>query len=168
MLTSRTIPQHETDHADWHRFLYKAAAGSIKAVDIVEAANRAFMVALTDDPTSPSTWHLNEYANLFRERFPSTPPCQSTNELVTLACQQGWFPQPFHGEDRLHQHPEHYQKLWIRSRNVNWVHLANDALFSCLQNWSADDCLTCLEETACDYDSRKVVSSMLYLALTWP
>lgn len=169
MLSSRAIPQYDDDDpADWLSFLSKAAKGSIKAEDWFHAADLAYMIALTGDPTAPDTLDLEEYAQLFRQSFPPTPPKNTFHELSELVVEQQWFPQKLHGsENRLHP-DEDYAGLWKRKRRVSESELAHDALLCCLQHWSADDCLRCLAEYSVDYNSRMIVSGMLYLSFTWP
>lgn len=168
MLPSREIPQYQDDSDDWLRFLDKAAKGSIKAEDCLHSADLAYMVALTGDPESPNKLDLGEYAEQFRLTFPATPPGNSIHELIERAVEHRWFPHLFCGsETRIHPDAD-YAQLWKRRRCVRTTALLNDALLHCLEHWSADDCLQCLDEYSVDFNSRTIVSGMLYLSFTWP
>jgi hypothetical protein len=170
MLSSRAIPQYydEDEPADWPGFLTKAARGSIKAEDWFQEAGLAYMVALTGDPTAPDTLDLEEYARLFRQSFPPSPPETTFEGLMQLAVAAQWFPRPVASSEQPCRRDEDYAALWKRKRSVSEMELAHDALLHCRQQWSADDCLRCLEETSADYNSRTIVSGMLYLSFTWP
>ena len=168
MLKSCKIPIHEDEPEDWQRFLLKAAKGSVKATEMLSGASMAYMVALTGDPAAPSTLDTKEYAELFRRRFPVAAPSDSVDSLIELGCRHGWFPQRFSGRQHALRDAGYYQNLWDKQRVVEWSDLAHDALVLCIEKWSAAHCLECLEEDSTRYNSRNVVSGMLYLALTWP
>jgi hypothetical protein len=167
MLSTRAIPLHEDDPEDWHRFLDKAAKGSIKAVDIVRYASWAYMVALTGDPTAPDNLDVNEYDAQLRMTFPKAPTVASLQEFHDTAHHANWFPRAFSVSAKPRSRSALYRGLWGRSA-VDWSALANDAMLSCLESWSADHFIKCLSEYKPDYDSRLVVAAMLYLSLTWP
>lgn len=168
MLYSREIPQYESDPQNWHRFIEKVSKGSSKAHNILSNASMAYMVELTGDPTSPSTVNLDDYKKIFHSSFPPSPVKSSIDELVQIAIANHWFPYPFIPINHQRNNSAHYCKLWTRSQTVDWKDLVNDALISCLNSWSADNCLIWMNEDPCNYDSRIVLSGMFYLALTWP
>jgi hypothetical protein len=167
MLSTQAIPLHEEDPEDWHRFLDKAAKGSIKAVDILTHANQAYMVALTGDPAAPDSLHLDDYHARLRETSPNAPMVVSLQEFHDTAHHANWFPQAFAVCTSPRNPSALYRGLWGH-RDVDASALANDAMLLCLEKWSADHLIKCLGEHGLDYDSRLVVAAMLYLSLTWP
>ena len=167
MLTTRSIPIYEDDPEDWHTFLYKAANGSIKAVDTMNGADLAYMVALTKDPSAPETMHLDDYHALLRERFPAACPLDSLQQFHNLAVKHNWVAKAFQVSESPINDPFAYMGLWGR-RAVSESALLNDAMLCCVQSWSAEHFMQCLQEHKLDYDARLVVCGMLYLTLTWP
>jgi hypothetical protein len=168
MLSSGVIPQYEEDAIHWSSFIRKVAKGSAKATDMLNNAHQSYMVDLTGDPSSPATLNLVEYGRLFRERFPEHPPTSSHHELLEQARRNKWLlhsqlvqDQPFHADGQ-------YQNLWKRRTLVDGLDLVHDAALACQRDWSAEDCLHCLEELSMNYNSRRACSAMLYLSLTWP
>jgi len=168
MLRSRTIPQYEGNPADWHGFLYKASIGSYKAHEILANAEMRFMIDLMDDPKAPEVPCEDKYQESLRGAFPPAPPSSSVHALIDLGCDQNWFPHRFNGTESPRNESVEYRGLWKRSRAVEWSALVNDALLLCLEVWSPDHCLACMDEDLCDYDARVLVAGMLYLAFTWP
>ncbi len=167
MLPTQSIPMHDDDPEGWHRFLYKAAIGSIKAVDTLNYANMAYMVAFTGDPTSPDMMHLDDYNALLRKRFPAIPPVSSIQEFHDVAVDANWVTQPFRVSESPQNPASHYRGLWGRPA-VDASALMNDAMLNCLEDWSANRMIECTDHYDTDYDSRMVTSGMLYLSLTWP
>lgn len=153
---------------DWYRFLSKAATGSAKATDILSYADMAYMVSLTGNQTAPETLDLKKYEELFKSKFPDSPPSKSVDSLIGLGSKNNWYPHRFVGKQQYLRDLAYYQDLWGKKRNVDWEILINDAFMLCIDKWSAKHCLDCLEESSLDYNSLNVVSAMLYLSLTWP
>lgn len=167
MLRTSSIPIYEDDPEDWQRFLYKAAKGSIKAADILNDANMAYMVAFTGDPSSPSTMDLEDYNKLVRERFLSDCPAESIQHFHDIARNANWTMKPFRASESPRNKASHYLGLWGK-RAVNESALLNDAMLLCLEQWSADHFIECVDHYDLAYDSRIVTAGMLYLSLTWP
>lgn len=167
MLPSRSVPQHEDDPDDWHRFLQKVSTGSIKAIDMLTYANMAYMVAVTGDLTSPDTLHLDDYNAMIRERFPAKSPIASLQDFHDLALSHGWLSEGFCVSQKPRNPPSAYVALWGRSA-VDEDALMNDAMLHCLESWSADHFIECAWERSANYDSRAVATAMLYLSVTWP
>lgn len=167
MLRTRSIPIYEDDPEDWHRFLYKAAKGSIKAPDILNYASMAYMVAFTGDQTSPATMDLKDYNNLLRERLPESCPSNSLQHFHDIALDSSWISHAFHVSESPRNKASRYRGLWGR-RAVNESVLLNDAMLLCLEEWSADQFIECVSHYDLQYDSRVVTAGMLYLSLTWP
>jgi hypothetical protein len=167
MLRTRSIPIHDDDPDDWHTFLYKAAKGSIKAPDTLTYANMAYMVALTGDSTCPDTMHLDDYNAIVRERFPAECPVASLQHFHDIALDAGWITTPFRILESPRNSPSEYIALWGR-RPVAESALLNDAMLHCLERWSADHFIECVDHYGAEYDSRAVTTGMLYLSLTWP
>ena len=168
MLPTRTIPVYGDDHpSDWFTFLYKAAKGSIQAPDIVSDASLAHQVAITNDPTAPTTMPLDEYDRFIHQCFPLRCPAHSIQSFHDLALSHGWMEKPFRVSETPRNDPSNYVGLWGRNP-VNHTALMNDAMLHCLECWSADHFLACVDHYQTDYDSRTVTAAMLYLSITWP
>jgi hypothetical protein len=167
MLPTRTIPQYQDKPSDWRTFLDKASKGSIKALDTLSSANMAYMVALTSDPTAPETMQLDDYNMIVRERFPVDCPIASLQDFHDIALDHGWFAKPFRVSERQRHEPAAYRALWGRS-TVAGSSLMNDAMLHCLEGWSANHLIECVDHYGADYDSRVVATAMLYLSSTWP
>ena len=168
MLNTRTIPQYEDEPEDWQRLLYKASRGSDKATRMLSCADMAYMVELTGDPDSPSTLHLDDYRTLFRSSFPDLPPLQTAQEIVDYGVTIHWFQRPLHVTEGFWESLAHYKGVWRRQIELDWAALVNDAVLTCVKSWNADEALGCIDVSGLDYDSRLVVTGMLYLSLTWP
>jgi hypothetical protein len=169
VLTSRAIPQHQDDDADWHRFLVKAAKGSTKAVEMLTAAEMAYMAALTEDPRAPETLAMPAYRAAFCAAFPRAGP-ESVQSIIEVGVRAGWFPRGVVVVDhRLHD-DEHYRALWAKGICVDSRALVHDAVVTVLNSWASATAFACIEDSdrSGDYDSRLVTSAMLFLALTWP
>lgn len=167
MLPTRSIPIYGDYPDDWHTFLYKASKGSIKAVYTLDHASMAYMIAITGDPESPNTMHLDDYNTYLCERFPAHPPVASIQELHDTGADANWFPQAFRVSESPRNPASHYRGLWGRMA-VNASALLNDAMLLCLENWSSTHMIECTDQYDIDYDARLVTSGMLYLSLTWP
>ena len=167
MLPTRSIPIYEEGTDDWHRFLYKASKGSIKAVDTLNDAKMAYMIAFTGDPSSPETMHLDDYIALLRERFPKICPFSSIQQFHDVAHDHGWIASAF----RVSKTPRHnrakYVALWGQSP-LTESDLMNDAMLYCLGSWSLEHYIECVNHYDLDYDSLIVTTAMLYLSVTWP
>ena len=166
MLRSRSIPIYNHPE-DWHTFLYKASKGSIEAVDTLDYANKAYMVAFTGDPSCPATMHLDDYNAMVREQFPLECPAASIQQLHDIAYEAGWIASRFCVSETPHNKATAYIALWGR-QPVDESALMNDAMLHCLDRWSADHFIECVHYHGADYDSRVVTAAMLYLSLTWP
>jgi hypothetical protein len=167
MLPTRSIPIYGDDPEDWHRFLYKASTGSIKAADTLNYANMAYMVAFTGDPSAPETMHLGDYNSLIRERFPKACPISSIHHFHDIAMDHGWIPSGYRVSEAPIRDPGNYVALWGRTP-VRESELINDAMLNCLASWSPDHYIKCIDNHRVDYDSRIVATGMLYLSVTWP
>lgn len=167
MLTSAWIPQYDDEHVAWSRFLQKAARGSCKAFDILLQADLAYMAQLVGDPRAPETIHLPDYQKIFCAHFPAVPPVKTIDSMIELACQQKWIPHRSSGATHPHNSPHVYQSLWKRATKVDPMVLLHDSMVECLERWSPQHCLACIDDCSLDYDSRNVVTGLLYLALTW-
>jgi hypothetical protein len=167
MLPTRSIPIYGDDPHDWHTFVYKAAKGSIKAVDTLHYANMAYMVAFTGDPTAPETMLLADYDALVRERFPQACPFSSIQQFHDVALDRGWAPRAFRVSETPRIDPGQYWALWGRLP-AKESDLMNDAMLLCLGSWSPSHFLECVDNYGLDYDSRIVTAAMLYLSVTWP
>lgn len=167
MLSTRSIPIYDGEPDDWHIFLCKAAKGSIKAIDTLNYANMAYMVALTGNPTSPETMHLDDYKTLVRERFPETCPLSSIRQFHDIALDCGWIASTFRVSETPCNDPARYRSLWGRSP-VKESDLMNDAMLHCLGLWSPEHYIGCVDHYGVEYDSRIVTTAMLYLSVTWP
>lgn len=167
-LTTQTIPSYGGEPpGDWQTFLVKAAKGSIKAVETLQDASLAYMVALTGDPTAPETWNLSDYRALFERRFPQMPRPASLPALYDQALASHWIATPFRCSETPRNPRERYRNLWGRDA-VNVTELLNDALLLCLEGWCAERMMACVDHYETDYDARLVVGGMLFLSLTWP
>ena len=168
MLPTRSIPIFDDDHPDdWHTFIYKASTGSIKAADTLDYANMAYMVAFTGDPESPNTMHLDEYNALVRQQFPATCPIASIRQFHDTALDHHWIPSAFNVSQTPINVPSEYVAIWGRPP-VNKSALINDAMLNCIENWSANHYIDCVDGNSIGYDSRSVLAGMLYLSVTWP
>ena len=167
MLPTRAIPVCDDAPADWHTFLYKASKGSDKAVETLNQANKAYMVAFTGDTTSPESMHLDDYHVLVRQRFPASCPIATIQQFHDIAFNHGWIASAFRVSETPRNHPAEYVALWGRSP-VNASELMHDTMLNCLYSWSPDHFIECTAHHGLDYDSRVVTTAMLYLALTWP
>ncbi len=168
MLTSQLIPGHSEKSHDWHVFLYKAAKGSSKAIDILADAGTAYMVALTDDPHAPETLPLTEYRKTFLRTFLHIPQPASVQEIADAANKHDWFPflldcWPAHVNT-----PDLYAKLWKRGETVQERDLVHDAVHYCVSNWSGQEFHEHIGKHSLDYNSLTVVAAMIFLTLTWP
>lgn len=158
---------YDDDPGDWHTFLYKASKGSIKALDTLTYANMAYMVAVTGDPTSPDTMHLDDYNAFIRERFPPVCPIASIQDFHEIALGCGWIATPFRASPRALHEPSAYVALWGRPAVIESA-LMNDAMLLCLDCWSSKHFIECVDHYGTDYDSRMLTAGMLYLSVTWP
>jgi hypothetical protein len=168
MLPTRSIPIYgDDDPDDWHTFLYKAAKGSIKALDTLTSANMAYMVAFTGDPSAPDTMHLEDYNVLVHERFPQICPIDSIEEFYHLANGCGWIAEPFQISESPYNAANEYSAIWGRSPVAEFA-LMNDSMLYCLDCWSPSHFVECVDHQGINYDSRTVTTGMLYLSVTWP
>lgn len=167
MLLTRSIPIYNHDPDDWHIFLSRASKGSIKAIDTLDYAYMAYMVALTEDSTAPVTMHLDDSNARVRERFPATCPIVSIQEFHDVANHHGWLSLPFRVSERPRHAPAAYVALWGRPP-ISESALMNDAMLYCLDCWSADHFIECVDQNGIQYDSRAVITAMLYLSVMWP
>lgn len=167
MLPTRSIPIFDDEPDDWHTFLYKASKGSIKALDTLTYANMAYMVAITGDPTSPDTLRLDDYNAIIRERFPPNCPVASLQDFHDLALDCGWLATAFRVSELPRHDPSAYVAIWGRSP-VAESSLINDSMLYCLDCWSPDHFIDCVDHFGTEFDSRVVTTAMLYLSVTWP
>jgi hypothetical protein len=164
MLTSRHIPQHlMSEPGDWQRFLDKAAKGSYKAVEMLDAADLAYMSALSHDPRASRQDH---YQSLFRKRFPRSPPASNPQGLFALCLKHGYFATPLRIEAAPRLPATAYCNLWAAGKPVPVDTLVHDAVLACFNRWSPDLCIG--EPGDTDYDSLAVVTSMLTFCISWP
>lgn len=167
MLPTRSIPIYDHDPDDWHTFLSKASKGSIKAIDTLDYAYMAYMVALTGNSIAPMTMRLDDDNARIRERFPVTCPIASIQEFHDVANRHGWLSLPFRVSERPRHVPAIYVALWGRPP-ISASALMNDAMLHCLDGWSADHFIECVDQNGIQYDSRAVITAMLYLSVIWP
>lgn len=170
MLTREAIPQGEEEaEASWERFLSKAAKGSIYAKDILLIAEAVYLEKVTgDSEASGETWR-----RLFRERFPNNPPFSTAQEFADYGFSKGWFPEEFRVIEIPEMEMEKRLNRWGSRRVVDVTDLVNQSILWVFWNWDVDSALEALSlrtsgPESSIFDSRKVVSGMLYLALTWP
>jgi hypothetical protein len=166
MLTSRLIPQHlDTEPQVWERFLGKAAKGSYKAVEILDAADLAYMSTLSTrrdaNATATATYQL-----LFRRRFPRSPPAATPQDLFALCLRNGYFANQLRVENGPRLPEGAYCNLWAGGNPVSIDDLVHDAVLTCFKRWSPELCLN--EPGDTDYDSLAVVTSMLAFCISWP
>jgi hypothetical protein len=166
MLTSRLIPQHlDTEPQNWERFLGKAAKGSYKAVEMLDAADLAYMSALStrrDANAAP----VDSYHFMFRKCFPRSPPATTPQELFVLCFRNGYFPNQLHMDHGPRLPDSAYCNLWAGGKPVQIDDLVHDAVLTCFKRWSHELCLN--EPGDTDYDSLAVVTSMMALCISWP
>ena len=168
MLRTEHIPLYQGYTEKWSRFLYKATRGSGKATDILSYSSMAYMIDLTGNPESPLTMDLTDYQELFCSSFPSSPPFQSSQEVIAFGAENGWFEHSFVANQHLFHRHEFYSGVWDRKLELNWIELVNDSVLFCLDNWTPDKAMECSDVLVFDYNSQSIVSGMLYLSLTWP
>jgi hypothetical protein len=166
MLTSSHIPQHlGSEPEDWQHFLGKAAKGSYKAVETLDAADLAYMSVLSAQGAVRGVF-ADPYQTLFRKRFPRSPPATTAQGLFTLCFRNGYFAEQLRIDDAPRLPANAYCNLWAESRPVPIDHLVHDAVLTCFHRWSPDLCLN--EPGDTDYDSLAVVTSMLAFCISWP
>lgn len=166
MLISSQIPQHlRSQPEDWQHFLGKAAKGSYQAVEMLDAADLAYMSALSARGSADGVL-ADPYQTLFRKRFPRSPPAASAAELFALCVRNGYFcaQRPLAQAPRLPASA--YCNLWAEGKPVPVEHLVHDAVLTCFHRWSPELCLN--EPGDTDYDSLAVVTSMLAFCISWP
>jgi hypothetical protein len=152
---------------DWHTFIYKASAGSIKAVETLNYANMAYMVDFTGDPDSPNTMHLDDYDALVRDRFPNDCPFPTIQQFHDTAVKHDWISKPIAVSETPYNSPAKYVAIWGCAA-VNESALINDSMLNCLTNWSPDHYIECVRDFGLGYDSRNAVAGMFYISSTWP
>ena len=163
MLTSGNIPQHlGSEPGDWQRFLGKAAKGSYKAVEMLDAADLAYMSALSAQRPAA----VDHYPMVFRKCFPRSPPAATPQALFALCFRHGYFAVQLRIEAAPRLPATAYCNLWAGGKPVGIDHLVHDAVLTCFHRWSPDLCLN--EPGDTDYDSLAVVISMLAFCISWP
>jgi hypothetical protein len=166
MLTSQHIPQHlGSESKDWQHFLGKAAKGSYEAVEMLDAADLAYMSALSAQGAIAGL-HVDPYQTLFRKHFPRSPPATTAQELFALCFRNGYFAAQLHIDAALRLPASAYCNLWSEIRPVAIDHLVHDAVLTCFQRWSPELCIN--EPGDMGYDSLAVVTSMLTFCISWP
>ena len=166
MLTSRLIPQHlDTEPQDWERFLGKAAKGSYKAVEMLDAADLAYMSALSTRRDAAAA-QADTYQLMFRKRFPRSPPAPTPQALFGLCFRNGYFPNQLRLDNSPRLPESAYSNLWAGGKPVPIDDLVHDAVLTCFKRWSPELCLS--EPGDTDYDSLAVVMSMLAFCISWP
>jgi hypothetical protein len=166
MLTSSHIPQHlGSEPEDWQHFLGKAAKGSYKAVEMLDAADLAYMSALSSQGSRQGGF-AEPYHTLFRKRFPRSPPAATAQGLFALCLRNGYFAVELRVDKAARLPANAYCNVWAEGKAVSKEHLVHDAVLTCFYRWSPELCLN--EPGDTDYDSLAVVTSMLAFCISWP
>lgn len=166
MLRTHSIPLGEFGQStSWQYFLGKAARGSIYAAEILSDAQALFIQRLGISETDSE--HFDAiYRQRLMEQFTGCA-VMSLNELYDLADQNGWLIESFEPSSSPCRPAKEYIGIWGHAA-VDASRLLNDSMLFCLDGWSVDHFLQCVEPADLDYDSRTVTAGMLYLSLLWP